>query len=220
MSGAQTGTGRTRELIQGLVAQGKNEVSTQLLYAAAGIEDDTKAKDLLRRYVVELTKRGELQRVRSGVYTYHPERAPKRQGEMYQRIWRAVRSQKSPGWTFTDLAQVTRSSYSMVRKYCGWLAEEGYIVRFGKKGVTSTWRTGQKAREHRETPYPPTETTDPWQKEKAAALAIVRVFLEMDPGGKRASEVIVRNARALLERFGEERGQRSEIRGQQEGEKS
>jgi hypothetical protein len=216
MSGAQTGTGRLRELIQGLVAQGKKEISTQLLYAAAGIEDDVKAKDLMRRYVTELHKRGELQRIRPGVYTYDEKRAPKRQGEMYQRIWRAIRSQKSPGWTFTDLAQVTRSSYSMVRKYCVWLDSEGYIVRFGKKGVTSTWRTGKKAREQRETPYPPTETTDPWAKEKAAALAIVRVFLEQDPGRKRARATIVQNAQALVERFGGDGHRMSEVGGREE----
>jgi len=110
-----------RELSEG----GAKEVSTAMVLDALGITD-SKERDVTRRQLNHLVKRNEAIRVKWGVYRYNPKAAPARTGEGYQRIWRAIRAQKN-GWTYQDIALVTRYSYAFVRKYCGFLLDQGYM---------------------------------------------------------------------------------------------
>lgn len=196
------GMDELRGVLLGLSEGGKREVSNTMLYEVFGMEEE-REKVRLRRRMQDLLKHGEAERVDTGVYRYIPKVTPRRHGESYIRVWRAVRS-KGPGWTFHDLSQVTRVSYSMVRRYCIWLEEVGYIERFGRKGNTLKYRGTLKAREQRATPYPPIKVVDPFETEKGAALGLVRVFLSMDPYSDKAREMVLEYCGVLVERFGKE----------------
>lgn len=193
---------RLRWVVQALSRNGKEAVTNAMIYEAFGLKtEDEKVR--LRSRIGDLVKRKEMIRIAPGKYNYNPDAQPGRQGESYVRIWRAIRVQKS-GWTFKEIAQVTRVSYSQVRKYCKYLLEEGYIERFGKSGRERRYRTTAKAREQRETVYPPVAIKDPFAREKAAAVRLVRVFLEMDPCTPAARRRILEECGVIIERFKKE----------------
>jgi hypothetical protein len=193
-----------RGVLMGLSEGGHRDVSNAMLYEVFGM-DDEREKVRLRRRMQDLVSHGEAERVDAGMYRYIPKATPRRHGESYVRTWRAVRSHQ-PGWTLHDLTQVTRVSYSMVRRYCLWLEEEGYIERYGKNGNTLKYRGTLKAKEQRATPYPTVKVVDPFEVEKNAALGLVRVFLNMDPYSEKARETVLGHCRVLTDRFaGEDR---------------
>lgn len=196
------GMDELRGVLMGLSEGGKREVTHATLYDVFGMEDE-REKVRLRRRMQDMVNHGEADRVGAGRYRYIPKATPRRRGESYVRTWRAVRSHK-PGWTLHDLTQVTRVSYSMVRRYCLWLEEEGYIERYGRSGNTLRYRGTMKAREQRATPYPPIKHADPFESEKNAALGLARVFLTMDPYSDKAREAVLGHCRVLVERFGKE----------------
>ncbi|WP_319543189.1 hypothetical protein [uncultured Pseudodesulfovibrio sp.] len=167
-----------RDVIQRLTEGGKNTISNAMLYEALGFEDEVE-KQRMRRRVTSMIKKSELIRISPGWYSYNPKAQPQRNGEAYMRVWRLVRS-KNPGWSMHDMATVTRVSYTMVTRYCGWLLEEGYLARHGRKGNTRLYRATQKAKEQRDTPYPPIAPSDPFDKERSAACRLVRLMMERD----------------------------------------
>ncbi|GAU08114.1 hypothetical protein [Desulfoplanes formicivorans] len=195
------GMDELRGVLMGLSEGGKREVSHAMLYEVFGL-DDEREKVRLRRRMQDMVGHGEAERVSPGVYRYIPKATPRRHGESYIRVWRAVRSHR-PGWSFHDLSQVTRVSYSMVRRYCVFLEEEGYIERYGRSGNTLKYRGTMRAREQRATPYPPIKHADPFEAEKAAALGLVRVFLTMDPYSEKARAKVMEHCQTLVDRFGE-----------------
>lgn len=192
---------RVRLIIQGLTVNGKETVTNALLYEAMGLTVEAdKAK--LRSRIGDLVKRGELSRITDGKYRYVP-KARIKSGEFYQRAWRAIRSAK-PGFSWTDIAQVSRVSYSHVRKYGQWLIEEGFVERHGCKGTTFLFRATLRAAETVETPYPPQDFTDPFEVERNAACRLVRAFMERNPYRSTVRAKIVENCRAILARFEKE----------------
>ena len=52
-----------------------------------------------------------------------------------------------------------------------------------------------------ETPYPPLRETDPFAKEKAAAVRIIDTLLRADPYAKKTAQAITEACRILLSRF-------------------
>lgn len=193
---------RVRLVIQGLSVGGKQTVTHQLLFEALGCSDEP-AKSRVRRQVNDMARRQELIRVEDGVFRFNPHAVGKQQGEFLQRVWRAIRSAKS-GFSYQDLASVTRVSYDHVRRYCLWLAEEGYVGRHGMRGAAQLFRATEKARQQIETPYPPRRINDPFEAEKRSALELVRLFLLHDPYQPAMRAKIVDNCRAILARFEKE----------------
>lgn len=193
---------KLRIVIQALSKNGKEMITNTMIYEAMGLDNEND-KARLRSRIRDLLKRKELIRIEPGKYNYNQKADTSRWGESYIRIWRAIRVQKS-GWTFKKIAQVTRVSYSQVRKYCKFLFEEGYIERFGKIGREQQYRTTTKTKEQRETPFPPRTIKDPFAREKAAAVRLVRVFLEMDPCTLAARKRILEECGAIIERFKKE----------------
>lgn len=181
---------------------GEDTVSNAQLYEALDMLADEPEKARLRRRLNEMVRRGEVVRVEPGVYRYNWKAQPDR-GVSYGRIWRAVRIKK-PGWSFADIAQVTRVSYSMVLRYCQWLQEEGYVERHGKRKQTLLYRTTNKAVLTPETPYPPLRTQDPFAKEKGAAAKLVRAMLCQDPYSGKTRRDVLEACRVLMERFGKQ----------------
>ncbi len=191
-----------RRIIQGLCPAPSDQITYARLYELFNLNTEPE-KARLRGRLRDMLRRGELIRVRPGVFQYRPEHAVKRRDSVgYQRVWRALRSAR-PGWTMHELAQVTRMSYSMVRKYCLWLRSEGYIVPHGRRGNTRLWRATPAARARQQTPYPPRRQPDPYRGARAAACRLVRCLMDMDPGRPGVRERIVTECRTLLERFGE-----------------
>ena len=191
---------RIRDVLAGLTEGGKTPVTNALLYEAfelgSGMEPQ---KAQLRRRVNDLVKRGELKRLEPGQYTYHPQ-AKRRYGEMFERIWRAIRSSK-PGFSAADIAQLTRADRSTVTKYIKVLETEEFIARHGQKGNTRLYRATHKARERRETFYPPREISNPFEKECGAACRIVRAMMERDPYQPAVVKKIVDAAWIIIRRF-------------------
>ena len=195
-------TAAIRAVIQAICPDPKDRITYARLYEIFGLTTEgDKAK--LRSRMSDMLQRGELKRIEPGVFTYHPQAIGRREGVGYQRVWRAIRSAR-PGWTTQELAQVTRMSYSMVRKYCRWLWREGFIAPHGRKGNTRLWRATSAAKARRQTPYPPRRQPDPYQAERAAACRLVRCLMDKDPGRPGVRARIVKECRTLLERFGRE----------------
>ncbi|KHK02798.1 ATP-binding protein [Desulfovibrio sp. TomC] len=120
-----------------------------------------------------------------------------------RRIWRAIRSAK-PGFSWTDIAQVSRVSYTHTRKYGQWLLDEAFVERHGRKGATYLFRATLRAKDTVETPYPPQDVTDPFEVERNAACRLVRSFMERDPYQPAVRGKIIDNCRAILARFEKE----------------
>lgn len=189
-----------RGVIQGLTLGGRDPVAYGLLYEAMGLTAESD-KARIRSRVNDMVKRGELTRVEDGRFTYNP-KARLRSGEFYQRVWRAIRSAK-PGFSWAGIAQVSRVSYTHVRKYGQWLIEAGYVERHGRSGPTHLFRGTAACRDTVETPFPPLETNDPFEVERTAACRLVRLFMERDPYQVRAK--IVQQATLILNRLSKER---------------
>lgn len=194
------GMDRLRGAMSALSGNGEHIVSNTMIYEAFGLgpgHEPEKAR--IRRRVNEMVKRKELTRVRPGVYEFNP-RALLCQGEEYVRVWRAIRAE-APGWTYQDLTQVTRVSYTFVQRYCAWLEGEKYIARHGRKGNTQFWRATRSAHEQRNTPYPPRQIKDPFEQEKSAAAKLFRAMMERDPYQPAVRKIIVDACQILQGRF-------------------
>jgi len=192
-----------RKVLCELSENGKKEVSTSMILDALGLTESGE-RDVTRRQLVHLVRRNEAIRVKPGLFRYNPAAAPKRSGEGYIRVWRAIRAQRG-GFTFKDIALITRYSYSFVVKYSKYLLEQGLIERFGKKGPNMQFRITQKGRETRETPFPPRGIKDPFEKEKKLVLGLVRIFFEGDVCQPARKEKIISICEELLSRFKQEK---------------
>jgi hypothetical protein len=193
------GMTQLREVIQRLTENGKKNITNAMLYETLGLEDEA-AKARMRRRITDMVQRSELERIEQGVFKYNPKAQPQRNSEMYERIWRLVRA-KEPGWSYQDMAARTRASYTMVNRYCNWLLEEGYIARHGRDGNTRLYRQTAKAKENRQTPYPPVAPTDPFEKERSASCRLVRLMMERDPYQAGVRKKIEKECRTILARF-------------------
>lgn len=188
---------RLRDVILGLSEGGQRTISNALLFETLG-RDDAAGKSRLLRQLQDMVNRGELVRVGRGEMRYEPKSASARHGELYQRIWRAIRA-KQPGFTCRDLAVVAAAGANHVQRYVHWLVAQGYLRRHGKEGNTVLYAATGTARERREIPYPPLGINDPWEGERNAACRLVRLLMERDPSGQKT--MIVDNCRAILDRF-------------------
>lgn len=156
-------------------------------------------KDRLRTRLNNMVIAGELLRVERGLYEYNFKYRV-RKNTTFPAIWRFVRMQKE-AWSYADVCQLTRISYSQVKRYCEWLENEGYIVRYGKKGATFTYRATEKAELTPETPYPEITDRNPFERENAAAAELARLMLCNDPYQPTTARKIVAACNVLRARF-------------------
>ncbi|EHJ46359.1 hypothetical protein DFW101_0342 [Solidesulfovibrio carbinoliphilus subsp. oakridgensis] len=191
-----------RLVILGLSKRGSNPVSLAMLYESMACTDEP-AKARVRRQVNAMVRRQELIRVEDGVFQCNTQAVSKQHSEYYQRIWRALRSSK-PGFSYQDVATVTRVSYTHVLRYCAWLKEEGYLEPYGMRGQARLFRATEKAQSTPNTPYPPRKIKDPFEQEKGLALGVVQAFLLRDPYQPAVQAKIIENCRAILARFEKE----------------
>lgn len=191
-----------RELARTLSEDGQKEVTSSALFLAIGAVD-VGMKARVRRSLTHMVERGELTRVKNGVFRFstQADQITKRYGDSFPRMWRIIRTENS-GWSIRTIAGTTRLHPSTVQAYCQWLEEEKLITRCGKKGNAFLYRATNKARLQRDTPYPPVLPKDPYAKERSAACRLVRLFMNIDPGKNR--ENIITECRAILARFEQE----------------
>lgn len=109
-------------------------------------------KDKMRSILKDLTKYGEIKRVRSGLYIYNfnhcPHEAPKRAA-----IWRFVRKHKS-GWTLKECTAMIKCDYAYVLKYIKWLETQGFVEKIGKNEKQAVlYKSTKKADSTPETPF-------------------------------------------------------------------
>ena len=190
---------RLRKTVQSLCQSSNDLVSNARLYEVFGLEgDDERAR--LRSRIGDLVKRKELVRVADGIYSYNRHAAPKRDGECFLRIWRAVRCQ-APGFSYQQISLVSGREIKGVRQYMKFLIQEGYIAEHGRKGNTRLFRVTQKGKARRDTPFMPRPIPDPFQKERDAACRMVRALMDTDPHQPKTQSQIAADCRIILERF-------------------
>lgn len=198
MSDAQTITMEmVREAMRSHCRGGKR-VSNAELYRLLDLKNETE-KDRLRTRLNGMVNQGEVLRVDRGLYEYNFKYRV-RKNTTFPVIWRFVRMQK-PGWTYADVCQITRISYSQVKRYCEWLENEEYIKRHGKKGAAITYRATGKADSTPETPYPSGTDRNPFERENVAAAELARLMLCHDPYQATTARKIVAACNVLLARF-------------------
>ncbi|CAK7025212.1 MAG: hypothetical protein DELT_02553 [Desulfovibrio sp.] len=173
-------------------------ISNAELYRILDLKNE-KEKDRLRTRLNGMVNQDEVFRVGPGKYEYNF-KFRLRKNTTFPVIWRFVRMQKEE-WSFSDLCQLTRISYSQVKRYCEWLENEEYIVRYGKKGATITYRATEKAELTPETPYPDISDRNPFERENAAAAELARLMLCHDPYQSTTARKIVAACNVLRARF-------------------
>lgn len=174
------------------------KVSNAELYRVLGLKCEEE-KNRLRTRLNGMVNQGEVIRVGPGQYEYNF-KFRLRKNTTFPVIWRFVRMQKE-AWSFADVCQLTRISYSQVKRYCEWLENEEYIARYGKKGVTTTYRAMEKADRTPETPYPDISDRNPFERENAAAAELARLMLCHDPYQTTTARKIVAACNILRARF-------------------
>ncbi|MGE4552906.1 MAG: hypothetical protein AB7D57_07320 [Desulfovibrionaceae bacterium] len=191
--------GRLRDVLLGLTEGGKRTVTNAMLYQTLD-RKDAGSQRLLLRQLQGLVRMGEIVRVGRGEMRYVPEAASARNGQLYSRIWRAVRAKK-PGFSTRDLALVSGAALSHVRHYVHWLERAGYLRRNGRDGNTVLYAATKTARERLDTPYPPLSALDSYGAERNAACRLVRLLMERDPITARRR--IAENCAIIMDRFGD-----------------
>lgn len=189
---------KLRGVVMGLSHGGKKEINNALIYKALSLETEPE-KARVRRQLDGMTRQNELTRIKPGQYTYNP-KAPQRRGDGYIRMWRAVRASTGT-FGIAEIAAVSHVDTSTVSKYLKYLIFNGLIRRNGKNGLNLLYSTTPAGRDQRETPYPPVAARDPFANERAAMSRLARIFFEKDLYSDAARKAVVKECRAILERF-------------------
>ena len=190
-------TAMVREVLQGY-CKPDVRVSNAELYNVFDLKNEVE-KDRLRARLNDMAHNGELIRVERGLFEYNFKYRV-RKNVTFPAIWRFIRM-KNESWSYGDVCQLTRISYSQVKRYCDWLENEGYIARYGKKGTTVLYRAANKADCTPETPYPNMTDRNPFERENAAAAELARLMLCHDPYQLATVRKIVAACKVLLARF-------------------
>ena len=186
-----------REALRSHCKKGKR-ISNAELCRIFNLESEIE-KNRLRARLNDMVNKKELLRVGSALYEYNFKYIV-RKNTTFPVIWRFVRMQKNE-WAFADVCQLTRISYSQVKRYCEWLENEEYIVRYGRAGATITYRATDKADKTPETPYPTVADKNPFERENAAAAELARLMLCHDPYQPTTVRKIVAACRVIQARF-------------------
>ena len=154
------------------------------------------ARDRLNR----LVKTGEVEKVAYGQFRYRMDYAPRRQGESYVRLWRLIRVQ-GPGWSRAKISALVRIGRTLVDNYVNYLEDKGFVERCGREGNTTLWRTTAKGREQRETPYPPLDIPDDYERERSATARLCQLMLTCNPDLPSTRMRIMKQLEILLQSF-------------------
>lgn len=180
-----------------LGAEGKEIIVSQL-YEPLNLQGPDEKRDL-REILRKMLRYGEVKRVADGVYQYNDGYQPRERTPL-ARIWNFVRKER-PGWRLSKVGLMTGVGMSVVREYCKWLEEKGYIEVIGRDGQARLFRGTDKADRKPETPHPPIRLPCPFDQEKKAALRITSLMLRGYLEKPKTAVDIVAAAKILLARF-------------------
>lgn len=165
-------------LRRALRACGDEIVTVAKLSAMLGLSKHEQR--VARNRLSRLVKTGEVEKVAYGQFRYRSDHAPRRQGESYVRLWRLIRVQ-NPGWSRAKISALIRVGRTLVDNYVNYLEDEGFVERCGREGNTTLWRTTVEGRKHRETPYPPLDIPDDYERERSATARLCQLMLTCNP---------------------------------------
>ncbi len=194
---------KLRGVIIGLSNGGEKTINNAMIYKSLALESEPE-KARVRRQLDGMTHQNELNRIEPGVYEYNP-KAPKRRGEGYVRMWRAIRASTGT-FEISDIAAVSHINASSVSKYLKYLQDISMVRRSGKKGKFLLFSTTPKGHEQRETPYPPVAQRDPFATERAAMSRLARIFFEKNLYSESARTAVTKECEIILNRFGSKSG--------------
>lgn len=190
-------TENLRIILRVLGADGKNIVVSQL-YEPLGLHEPNDRRDL-REMLRNMLRYGEVKRISEGVYQYIEGYQP-RERTALARVWSFVRKER-PGWRLSQVGIMTGVGMGVVREYCKWLEEQGYIEVMGRDGQTRLFRGTDKADKKPETPNPPIRLPCPFDQEKKAALRVTSLMLRGNLYNPKTAAEIMVAAKVLLTRF-------------------
>ncbi|HCG05544.1 MAG TPA: hypothetical protein DEV75_11870 [Desulfovibrio sp.] len=188
-----------RAALRSFCPTGKESVTTPQLAEALGLTTESQ-RQLLRRRLHALMERGEVDKPDRGLWRLVPGVEPRRTGESYVRMWRAIRIQTA-GWRLADIAIIARVERTTVGRYVRWLEAEGYIARNGQDGNANLWRLTAAGRERRETPWPPIDLPMAYEAERRATAQLCRILLLEDPDVPATRRRIQQQLAVLVARF-------------------
>ena len=188
-----------RLVIQSTCTSPNDLISNTRLYEIMGLTTE-REKARLRSRIGDLIKRGELVRQADGIYSYNPRATPKHDGLAFQKIWRTTRV-VSPGFSYMDISLSSGVNVYTVMRYFKFLLQEDYISGNGKRGNTRLFRTTQKGKRQRETPFQPRAIRDPFKDARDAACRVVRLLMETNPYQPKVKQEIAAECRLILDRF-------------------
>lgn len=192
-------TDTLRAALRSFCPKGSEVVTAPQLAAVLGLTTESQ-KQVLRRRLREMVRRGELRKAGWGAFARVADWKPVRRGDGCTRMWRAIRVQDA-GWTRQDIALIARVDATAVGRYLRWLEGEGLITTCGRKGNTTLWRVTGQGREHRQTPYPPVEVSDRYEAERRATAQLCRILLLEDPDVPATRRKIQQQLAVLVARF-------------------
>lgn len=193
-----------RRVLQGFCPKGveKEAVGVPQIAETLGLKTESQ-RQMLRHRLSHLVKRGEVKKLARGLYLHLPGKEPRRDGQSYVKMWRAVRAHRDDTFTILKIVQVSRIDNSTVARYMRALEDGGYVRRAGKDRNTLLFRGTSQLREQRTTFYPPIEITDSYRAERIACAALHRLTLE-DMSQPRVRRKIREQLAILQNRFNQD----------------
>lgn len=192
---------KLRLLLRNFGEAGKQGVDVPALASALGLENESQ-RQVLRRRLADLVRRGEVKKLARGLYQYQLGKEPHKHGESYIKMWRAVRVQKG-GFCVADVVALCRLDNSYVSRYLRFLEDAGFITRQAKKGNAVLYSGTELLREQHKTPYPPRDIEDAFRAERVACATLHRLMLE-DLNVPRIKEKVWGQLEILNRRFSQD----------------
>lgn len=192
-------TDTLRAVLRAFCPKGSDVVTVPQLAAALDLTTESQ-KQVLRRRLGEMVRRGELRKAGRGAFARVPGWEPVRRGDGYTRMWRAIRVQDA-GWTRQDIALIARVDATAVGRYLRWLEGVGLITACGRKVNTTLWRMTGKGRGHRRAPLPPVAVAIRYEAERKATAQLCRILLLEDPDIPATRRRIQEQLAVLVARF-------------------
>ncbi|SMF44501.1 hypothetical protein [Desulfovibrio gilichinskyi] len=173
--------------------------SYAMIYEALSV-DTEKLRNLIRGRCKDLCKSGELIRKGRGEYSYNENALTGKDALILKAAWRAIKAAK-PGFSTHDIARRSGATYSHICKWFRFLVGNEYIKQHGRDKNIILYRATAKAQQTDETPLMPRKPHNPFESEKKAACELIKLFMLGDPYAPATQNKIIKNCRAILDRF-------------------
>lgn len=187
-----------RKAVEAATPDCKGYVTAPQLANMLGVSGESQMQ-LIRRRLLEMTRRGELEKFGQGKWKRTGKELLQR-GEGYQKMWRAIRTAKG-AFTALEIIELTSVDGTSVYKFLRHLEDSGLVRRVGREGNTVIFMLTNAGREQRKTPFPSKDIINPYHAESAATAALCRIFLLKDANKPSVRRKIREHLEILNRRF-------------------